>query len=408
MNQSRARVVGVATLLFLAIIAHRLLYYGARGDLVLAWLDGPAEGGAGISRQEALVLYERVGILTGWAPLVGGLLALGLRRLALPIGALFFVAAGSSFALGSPTSPVGLGVFALGHGLLLTAIYASAGVEPVGSRQARIGLFLLLSAGLNAGAVMGPSMATSISGVAGHRVWFGVFALASLGLVALGGVMTVVGRSAPGQTDTRVRERLLPIGVASLLVAWFWFLFAAGLRWLRPSTDRWSAAGIDVAWIQGASASLLIALSLLLAVLSFVASGTDRKLPSTPAMLSFALAMSALATLLQIPLSGSAAPHVLLLLAQTLLSVLGELALVIVLAAVASGFRFGIGALVVGGYLSVTLNPHLQSYADSIGALMTTPWVVGAATVSLLLGAAVWFARDRLVKIEPAAFVAKS
>ncbi|MBZ0114221.1 MAG: hypothetical protein K8J08_17295 [Thermoanaerobaculia bacterium] len=276
-----------------------------------------------------------------------------------------------------------------------------AGSDEVVDTSLDSSIVFLLYLGINSGAFIGPRLAGATSPVAGHQIWFLIVAGASVVLSGVGVTIAALRMGAAREAADNGRKRWAPIAFASLLVAWYWFAFSAGFTVLTPAMSRWQKAGNGLAWLHAVPPALLIVLSLLLAILSLVASETGTKLPSTPTILAMALALCAVSTLLLYPISISETPPVLLILVRELLQVFGELALVVVIAAVASGFGTRVGSLVVVIFLTLTLHPGLSDLADSYGKSLSGGSIRVTTLVSIGLAMGAWGLRGKLSEIEP-------
>ena len=375
---------------------HRFSYYGARA-LIPSAVSSSLEAGR-IDQSQAQATYEEVKLLTTFAPLAGGVLALLLgARVTLVVGAALL--AGSSLLLSgaSPISTLALFVFALGHGCLLPTAYAlAAGRFGPGDRAARLSLFAGLYLAVTLGSTYGPPLAGSLVSTAG---WAGALSIFLLPGVILAGAATALVFLLPAAEKTPLsapKNRLIGLVLLALGASWFWFSYIANLSVLQELLSAWSDAGQAMPWYWSAGPALVSALALVAALGLGLAQKSSYALPRTATFLAAGLLVGWAGFTLQLvaPSPGDGGSPGLFLLPAVLCLSLAELLLVPLLL-VASEFGERLGALVVAVFFVGTTGGLFTDFAAQIGEQAgTVLWVVTCLGVPLAI--ALWAFRAKI------------
>ena len=209
---------GLSTLFFTEMW-ERFSYYGMRALLVLFMID-TARGGMGMGKAEAGAVYGLYTFAVYALALPGGWVAdrlIGQRRAVLVGG--IIIAAGH-YALAVPaelTFYVGLGLVALGTGLLKPNVSAIVGDLYTGNDARRDAGFSIFYMGINVGAFLGPGICSLLGekvdwhlgfGAAGVGMTFAVLQYA-LGRRHLAGAGELKGEAAGLQARARSRGQFL-------------------------------------------------------------------------------------------------------------------------------------------------------------------------------------------------------
>ena len=231
---------GLSTLFFTELW-ERFSYYGIRPLLVLFMAAALADGGMGMSRDQAAPIVGIYGASVYLASLPGGWIAdrlLGLRR-AIWYGGILIALGHLSIALsavaGKPAFFLGLFFIVLGTGLLKPNISAIVGdLYPEGGARRDAG-FSIFYMGINIGALLAPL----ITGYLGEDVgWHYGFGAAGVGMVigliwyraTADRTLGDIGRE-PAGTDAEKRQALVYLaagfGVLALIVLG---VYLAGLK----------------------------------------------------------------------------------------------------------------------------------------------------------------------------------
>ncbi len=230
---------GLSTLFFTEMW-ERFSYYGMRALLVLFMID-TASGGMGMGKAEAGAVYGLYTFAVYALALPGGWVAdrlIGQRRAVLVGG--IIIAAGH-YALAVPaelTFYVGLGLVALGTGLLKPNVSAIVGDLYTGNDARRDAGFSIFYMGINVGAFLGPGICSFLGekvdwhlgfGAAGVGMTFAVLQYV-LGRRHLAGAGELKGDAAGLQAQARSRSQFLKgLGVVAAAALALAALTSAGL-----------------------------------------------------------------------------------------------------------------------------------------------------------------------------------
>ncbi len=230
---------GLSTLFFTEMW-ERFSYYGMRALLVLFMID-TARGGMGMGTAEAGAIYGLYTFGVYALALPGGWVAdrlIGQRRAVLVGG--IIIAAGH-YALAIPaevTFYVGLGLVALGTGLLKPNVSAIVGDLYVGNDVRRDAGFTIFYMGINVGAFLGPGICSLLGekvdwhlgfGAAGVGMTFAVLQYV-LGRRHLAGAGELKGDASSLRTQARSRGQFLRgLGVVAAATLVLVALTSAGL-----------------------------------------------------------------------------------------------------------------------------------------------------------------------------------
>ncbi|MCY3776987.1 MAG: peptide MFS transporter, partial [Candidatus Aminicenantes bacterium] len=233
---------GLSTLFFTEMW-ERFSYYGMRALLVLFMID-TARGGMGMGKAEAGAVYGLYTFAVYALALPGGWVAdrlIGQRRAVLVGG--IIIAAGH-YALAVPaelTFYVGLGLVALGTGLLKPNVSAIVGDLYKGNDARRDAGFSIFYMGINVGAFLGPGICSFLGekvdwhlgfGAAGVGMTFAVLQYV-LGRRHLAGAGELKGDAAGLQAQARSRSQFLKgLGVVAAAALVFAALTSAGVMTL--------------------------------------------------------------------------------------------------------------------------------------------------------------------------------
>jgi POT family proton-dependent oligopeptide transporter len=164
---------GLATLFFTEMW-ERFSYYGMRAILTLFMVAAVADGGLGLSTQDAAIVYGLYTSLVFLLPLVGGWLAdnfLGMRR-AILYGGIVIMTGHILLAFHSlPTFYSGLGCIVLGTGLLKPNISAVVGQLYSEEDTRRDSGFSIFYMGINLGAFSAPLLIGFLAQSATVKGW---------------------------------------------------------------------------------------------------------------------------------------------------------------------------------------------------------------------------------------------
>ena len=230
---------GLSTLFFTEMW-ERFSYYGMRALLVLFMID-TARGGMGMGKAEAGAVYGLYTFAVYALALPGGWVAdrlIGQRRAVLVGG--IIIAAGH-YALAVPaelTFYIGLGLVALGTGLLKPNVSAIVGDLYTGNDARRDAGFSIFYMGINVGAFLGPGICSFLGekvdwhlgfGAAGVGMTFAVLQYV-LGRRHLAGAGELKGDAAGLQARARSRSQFLTgLGVAAAAALALAALTSAGV-----------------------------------------------------------------------------------------------------------------------------------------------------------------------------------
>ena len=230
---------GLSTLFFTEMW-ERFSYYGMRALLVLFMID-TASGGMGMGKAEAGAVYGLYTFAVYALALPGGWVAdrlIGQRRAVLVGG--IIIAAGH-YALAVPaelTFYVGLGLVALGTGLLKPNVSAIVGDLYTGNDARRDAGFSIFYMGINVGAFLGPGICSFLGekvdwhlgfGAAGVGMTFAVLQYV-LGRRHLAGAGELKGDAAGLQAQARSRGQfLMGLGVVAAAAVALVALTSAGV-----------------------------------------------------------------------------------------------------------------------------------------------------------------------------------
>ena len=230
---------GLSTLFFTEMW-ERFSYYGMRALLVLFMID-TARGGMGMGKAEAGAVYGLYTFAVYALALPGGWVAdrlIGQRRAVLVGG--IIIAAGH-YALAVPaevTFYVGLGLVALGTGLLKPNVSAIVGDLYTGNDARRDAGFTIFYMGINVGAFLGPGICSFLGekvdwhlgfGAAGVGMTFAVLQYV-LGRRHLAGAGELKGDASSLQKQARSRGQFLRgLGVVAAAALALVALTSAGL-----------------------------------------------------------------------------------------------------------------------------------------------------------------------------------
>ena len=230
---------GLSTLFFTEMW-ERFSYYGMRALLVLFMID-TARGGMGMGKAEAGAVYGLYTFAVYALALPGGWVAdrlIGQRRAVLVGG--IIIAAGH-YALAVPaelTFYVGLGLVALGTGLLKPNVSAIVGDLYKGNDARRDAGFSIFYMGINVGAFLGPGICSFLGekvdwhlgfGAAGVGMTFAVLQYV-LGRRHLAGAGELKGDAAGLQAQARSRSQFLKgLGVVAAAALALAALTSAGV-----------------------------------------------------------------------------------------------------------------------------------------------------------------------------------
>lgn len=172
-SEPMAHPPGLATLFFVEMW-ERFSYYGMRAILVLYCVALPAQGGLGLSTKEAASLYGTYTMVVYLLSVPGGLIAdrwLGARMAVLSGGVI--IAAGQFLLVSSemPFFYAGLGLIAVGTGLLKPNISAMVGGLYGEKDPRRDSGFSLFYMGINVGAVMAPLVCGWLAESPAFKAW---------------------------------------------------------------------------------------------------------------------------------------------------------------------------------------------------------------------------------------------
>src|ERR1044072_5589387 len=147
------------TTLFFTELWERFSYYGMRAILVLYIVATPAQGGLGFDTKHATSIYGTYTMSVYLTALPGGLIAdrwLG-ARLSVLVGGIIIACGHFTMVFPSPTTfYAGMGMIAIGTGLLNPNISAMVGGLYRENAPRRDGGFSLFYMGINIGAVLAP------------------------------------------------------------------------------------------------------------------------------------------------------------------------------------------------------------------------------------------------------------
>lgn len=289
-------------------------------------------------------------------PILGGIAAfLAGRHLGLAMGSASFLA-GVAMILAAPGSIFGLGLFTLGHGLLVVCLLALAAVWLPNERgNARLALLFLLALGAEAIMMMVPS-AVGPGEQGGKFILVGFAGLAlvcGLGLAALD-FWAGRGVDRPRSEQPRPsRPQLESIGLLTAAGILAQAALGCAFRQQHEALIAWDQAGQPLAWLYTMTGVLSIALLLVGMLLALM--GTFMGLPrlGVAAAIPFALSMAAIAVLCGSFLGGSQEPMVAVALFSAMASGFLQMSLMPILSAIAGGVPTRWAPLALGLYLGL-------------------------------------------------------
>jgi POT family proton-dependent oligopeptide transporter len=257
------------TTLFFTEMWERFSYYGMRALLVLFMTTGIANGGLGFSDKTSAAVYGTYTMSVYLLCILGGFIAdnfIGSRKAVLWGGAIIASGHYSMAIHATPTFFVGLGLVAIGTGLLKPNISTMVGSLYTPTDERRDAGFSIFYMGINIGALT----ASIVCGFLAQHVWFKEF-LSRLGLDPLQSWHWAFGAAGVGMTFGLVtyllrRNTLAQVGHAPALQT-------EGRPWGKLA---WVAVGSlaligmmilsdEHRWIVGAMFALQIALVLFFA-----------------------------------------------------------------------------------------------------------------------------------------------
>jgi POT family proton-dependent oligopeptide transporter len=209
------------TTLFFTEMWERFSYYGMRSILILYMVALPAQGGLGFKDADASSIYGTYTMSVYLTALPGGLIAdrwLG-ARLAVLLGGI--IIACGHFTMVFPSTNAlyaGMGLIAIGTGLLKPNISAMVGGLYRENDPRRDSGFSLFYMGINLGAVLAPLVCSYLAqsesfraflawaGFAPATGWHWGFGAAGVGML-LGLVLFVLQRGRLRQAERRIEER---------------------------------------------------------------------------------------------------------------------------------------------------------------------------------------------------------
>ena len=404
------------TTLFFTEFWERFSFYGMRAILVLYMVAPPEQGGLGYDTAKATSIYGTYTMAVYLTALPGGWLAdrlLG-ARLAVLIGGIT-IALGH-FSMVFPSLPFfygGMGLIAIGTGLLKPNITTMVGGLYTQDDPRRDGGFSLFYMGINLGAMLAPLVCSYL----GQRVdWHLGFAAAGVGMV-LGLVQYLAHRhrlatvgarpqkkrienaEAPRQPLTAQEiKRLIVIGILFFFSILFWSAFEQSGSSFNLFADRHTDTTIfgysfPSGWFQSVNSFFIFALAPLFSLL-WIRWGSRQ--PSSPAKFSFGLLFLGVGMLIIALASsfiGSGKVSPLWLVAVYFIHTIGELCLSPVgLSTVTKLAPARMVGLMMGvWFLSVSLGNKLAGwvagfYQDDAGALFR---LYGLLAIIVLAGSGV-------------------
>ena len=155
----------VLLLVFPAVVAlERFAHYAVRSQLFMFMRSSAADGGLDMPIKAAIDASALLGVMTGLAPLLGGLVAIATGpRIPMVAGAVCGALAYAALAVSSQgTLVMVFALWALGYGLLLPSLYAALGREVADQSEGlRVAPFVLMYGAVNAGAWVAPPISTA-------------------------------------------------------------------------------------------------------------------------------------------------------------------------------------------------------------------------------------------------------
>jgi len=258
---------GLATLFFTEMW-ERFSYYGMRAILTLFMIASVEVGGLGFTKTQAALVYGIYTSMVYLLPLAGGWLAdhfLGLRRAVLYGGVIIMLGHVSLALHGLPFFYTGLGLVALGTGLLKPNISAMVGELYSRTDARRDAGFSIFYMGINIGAFAAPLVCGFLAEKEGFRSFLGEhgidpasswhfgFAAAAVGMffglwqyLATGRHLGQVGArpAAAASPEARARTlRILRLGGAGALV-----LVALAVVLARAFPERMTMENVNAAY----------------------------------------------------------------------------------------------------------------------------------------------------------------
>jgi len=327
-------------LLFATEMWERFSYYGMRGLLILFLTKSAIEGGLGIDKGSASLIY---GYFTGFVyftPFIGGWLAdniLGQRR-AILIGGILMACGQFSLASGWATEPIffgmnasvvtGLSLLILGNGFFKPNISTIVGAlyEPGDAR--RDGAFTIFYMGINTGALIAPLVCGYLADdvfatrdaaglVISHGYKYG-FMAAGIGMVIgqilfnllapkylghLGVEPSAKVQAAADKLNNKIeapltsqeKDRLAVIAVITVFVTFFWAGFEQAGSSLSLYTDSFinrqiGSFTIPTSWFQSVNPLFIILLGYPISML-WVKLGKAGKNPATPLKMAMGMVL---------------------------------------------------------------------------------------------------------------------
>jgi len=326
------------------------------GVVIAELSEQGAFAGVQISRLTALAEKGAPGF--EWSllgPLFGGLAAyFAGRHLGLLAGGISF-AAGSALLLAAPSSLFGLGLFTLGHGLLVTCLLALAAIWLPNERgNARVSLFFLVAIGSQSLLLLMPGAAG-----AGQGAGFLIAAFAVLALMCAAGLAALdfwAGRGADPPLRQEKAPRRPQAEALGLLVGTGILCYAAlacAYQQQQQALAAWQQQGHQLDWLFTMTGVLTIALMVVGILLGLM--GTFMGLPrlGVSAVIPFALMMAAVAVLCGSLLLREGEPLVAFSLFSAMATGFLQMAMVPLLAAVAGGVGPRFAPLAIGIHLGL-------------------------------------------------------
>ena len=328
---------GLGTLFFTELW-ERFSYYGMRSILILYMTSAAAAGGLGMSVPEAAGLYGTYTMAVYLTALPGGLIAdyLTGARLAVFIGGIIIAAGHFSMAFHSTTTfYMGLGLIAIGTGLLKPNISVMVGGLYRENDPRRDSGFSIFYMGINVGALLAPLVVgylakgesfkrfLSSMGMDPAKSWHWGFAAAGVGMV-FGLIIYLLNRrqlarvgskvktvtkgtaAAPGTANPLTREdwkRIAAIFIFFLFTILFWGAYEQKGASLNLFADRLVrteifGVGFPSPYLQSLTPLFVILLTPLFAIMWV---RLKERQPSSPGKFTIGLLLIGLAYVLIVP-----------------------------------------------------------------------------------------------------------
>lgn len=328
---------GLGTLFFTELW-ERFSYYGMRSILILYMTSAAAAGGMGMSVPEAAGLYGTYTMAVYLTALPGGLIAdyLTGARLAVFLGGVIIAAGHFSMAFHSTTTfYVGLGLIAIGTGLLKPNISVMVGGLYRENDPRRDSGFSIFYMGINLGAFLAPFVVgylakgesfkrfLSSAGMDPTKCWHWGFAAAGVGMVfgliiyalnrrqlaRVGSKVKTVSKgmaTTPGTASPLTREdwkRIAAIFIFFIFTILFWAAYEQKGASLNLFADRLVrteifGVGFPAPYLQSLTPLFVILLTPLFAILWV---RLKERQPSSPGKFTLGLLLIGLAYVLIVP-----------------------------------------------------------------------------------------------------------